>query len=107
MPAMLYASGLEVRLGASVAVRLEPDLLLVDEVLAVGDESFQRRCLQRMDEIRASGQTLIFVSHVLSDVRRLCPRAIYLDRGVVRADGPSGEAIDLYLADLAAAEVGP
>jgi len=100
-PIKRYSSGMEVRLGFSVAVHLDPDVLLVDEVLAVGDEAFQRRCLRRMDEIRAGGQTLIFVSHVLSDVKRLCPRAVYLDRGVIQGDGPTKEVIDLYLGDLA------
>ncbi len=100
-PIKRYSSGMEVRLGFSVAVHLDPDVLLVDEVLAVGDEAFQRRCLRRMDEIRAGGQTLIFVSHVLSDVKRLCPRAVYLDRGVIQGDGPTKDVIDLYLGDLA------
>src|SRR5204863_7252085 len=99
-PCMRYSSGTAVRLGFSVAVQLEPDVLLVDEVLAVGDESFQRRCLTRMDELRANGQTLLFVSHILADVRRLCPRVIYLDRAMVRADGPVDEVLDLYLRDV-------
>ncbi len=99
-PTKRYSSGMEVRLGFSVAVHLEPDVLLVDEVLAVGDESFQRRCLKRMDELRANGQTLLFVSHILSDVRRLCPRVIYLDRAMVRADGPADDVLNLYLADV-------
>jgi ABC-type polysaccharide/polyol phosphate transport system ATPase subunit len=99
-PTKRYSSGMEVRLGFSVAVHLEPDVLLVDEVLAVGDESFQRRCLERMDELRAGGQTLLFVSHILPDVRRLCPRVIYLDRAMVRADGPADEVLSLYLEDV-------
>jgi lipopolysaccharide transport system ATP-binding protein len=99
-PTKRYSSGMEVRLGFSVAVHLEPDVLLVDEVLAVGDESFQRRCLARMDQLRADGQTLLFVSHVLADVRRLCSRVIYLDRAMVRADGPAAEVVDLYLRDV-------
>ena len=99
-PTKRYSSGMEVRLGFSVAVHLEPDVLLVDEVLAVGDESFQRRCLTRMDELRANGQTLLFVSHILSDVRRLCPRVIYLDRAMVRADGPVDAVLALYLQDV-------
>ena len=103
-PVKRYSSGMEVRLGFSVAVHLDPDVLLVDEVLAVGDEAFQRRCLQRMDEIRNAGQTLLFVSHVLPDVKRLCPRSIYLDRGVIRGDGPSADMIDLYLRDLSQRE---
>ena len=100
MPVKRYSSGMEVRLGFSVAVHLEPDVLLIDEVLAVGDESLQRRCLERMDELRGQGQTVIFVSHVLEDVKRLCPRIIYLQRGMLRADGPSAEVVDLYLHDV-------
>jgi homopolymeric O-antigen transport system ATP-binding protein len=99
-PVKRYSSGMEVRLGFSVAVHLEPDILLIDEVLAVGDESFQRRCLKRMDELRANGQTLVFVSHVLNDVKRLCPRIVYIERGQVRADGPAKQVIDLYLKDV-------
>ncbi len=99
-PVKRYSSGMEVRLGFSVAVHLEPDILLIDEVLSVGDESFQRRCLKRMDELRAKGQTLVFVSHVLEDVQRLCPRIIYIERGQIRADGPAQEVLDLYLADV-------
>ena len=99
-PVKRYSSGMEVRLGFSVAVHLEPDILLIDEVLAVGDESFQRRCLKRMDELRSKGQTLVFVSHVLEDVQRLCPRIVYIERGMVRADGPAKEVVKLYLQDV-------
>jgi homopolymeric O-antigen transport system ATP-binding protein len=99
-PVKRYSSGMEVRLGFSVAVHLEPDILLIDEVLSVGDESFQRRCLERMDQLRDRGQTVVFVSHVLADVARLCRRVIYLDRATIRADGPAQEVIDLYLHDV-------
>jgi lipopolysaccharide transport system ATP-binding protein len=99
-PVKRYSSGMEIRLGFSVAVHLEPDVLLIDEILSVGDEAFRRRCLQRMDDIRAGGQTLVFVSHVMNDVRRLCPRTIYLDRGMVRADGPTEDVIDRYNEDI-------
>ncbi len=99
-PVKRYSSGMEIRLGFSVAVHVEPDILLIDEVLAVGDESFQRRCLQRMDRIRTEGQTLVFVSHVMSDVRRLCPRAIYLERGAIRMDGPTEDVIRRYHRDV-------
>jgi ABC-type polysaccharide/polyol phosphate transport system ATPase subunit len=105
-PVKRYSSGMEVRLGFSVAVHLEPDVLLIDEVLAVGDEAFQRRCLARMDELRARGQTIVFVSHILNDLRRLCPRVIYLERGIVRMDGDAGTVIDGYLADVNAREAG-
>jgi lipopolysaccharide transport system ATP-binding protein len=99
-PVKRYSSGMEVRLGFSVAVHLEPDILLIDEVLAVGDESFQRRCLKRMDQLRKDGQTLVFVSHVLEDVQRLCHRIVYLDRGMVKADGPARQVVKQYLADV-------
>ena len=99
-PVKRYSSGMEVRLGFSVAVHLEPDILLIDEVLSVGDEAFQRRCLERMDVLLSQGQTIVFVSHVLPDVRRLCKRVVYLARGRVRADGPTDEVVDLYLQDV-------
>jgi lipopolysaccharide transport system ATP-binding protein len=99
-PVKRYSSGMEVRLGFSVAVHLEPDVLLIDEVLSVGDEAFQRRCLARMDQLRAKGQTLVFVSHILRDVQHLCPRVVYLERGVVRMDGPSDAVIAQYIDDV-------
>ncbi len=100
-PVKRYSSGMEVRLGFSLAVHLDPDILLIDEVLAVGDESFQRRCLKRMDELRAKGQTIVFVSHVMKDVQRLCDRVIYIERGMIRADGPTDQVVELYLRDVA------
>jgi lipopolysaccharide transport system ATP-binding protein len=99
-PVKRYSSGMEVRLGFSVAIHLEPDVLLVDEVLAVGDEAFQRRCIERMDKLIHSGQTLLFVSHVMKDVRRICDRVVYLDRAMVRADGPADDVVDLYMRDV-------
>jgi lipopolysaccharide transport system ATP-binding protein len=99
-PVKRYSSGMEVRLGFSVAVHLEPDVLLIDEVLSVGDEAFQRRCLARMDELRARGQTLVFISHILPDVQHLCPRVVYLERGVVRMDGPAEQVIEQYVGDV-------
>lgn len=99
-PVKRYSSGMEVRLGFSVAVHLDPDILLIDEVLSVGDASFQRRCLERLAKMREQGQTLVFVSHVLEDVKNLCSRVIYLDRAVVRAEGPADAVIDLYLEDV-------
>ena len=99
-PVKRYSSGMEVRLGFSVAVHLEPDVLLIDEVLSVGDEAFQRRCLARMDELRARGQTLVFISHVLADVQHLCPRVVYLERGVVRMDGQAEPVIEQYVSDV-------
>jgi lipopolysaccharide transport system ATP-binding protein len=92
VPVKHYSSGMYVRLGFSVAVHVEPEILLVDEVLAVGDAAFQRRCLERIDQMRANGTTIVFVSHDLNAVRRLCQRAIWLEKGCIVADG-SPEAV--------------
>jgi len=86
------------RLGFAVAISVNPDILLTDEVLAVGDEAFQRKCLDYIAGLRRRGVTIIFVSHALDAVRSLCRRAIWLDKGKIVADGPSAEVIDRYLA---------
>jgi lipopolysaccharide transport system ATP-binding protein len=96
-PVKRYSSGMYVRLAFSVAAHLEPEILIVDEVLAVGDAEFQRRCLGRMDEIGKSGRTVVFVSHNMPTVTRLCPRAILLDRGRIVLDGPSETVTANYL----------
>src|SRR6185436_2727420 len=84
-------------LGFRVAINVDPDILITDEVLAVGDEAFQRKCLEQIAEFRRAGKTIIFVSHALEAVRGLCSRAIWLDHGVVRADGTASAVIDKYL----------
>lgn len=99
-PVKRYSSGMEIRLGFSVAVHVEPDILLIDEVLAVGDAAFQRRCMGRLEELRTNGQTVIFVSHAMDDVRRLCSRVLYVDRGMVKDAGPAEEMIRLYERDV-------
>ena len=91
-----YSSGMQMRLGFAVAAFLESDVLLVDEVLAVGDASFQQRCLDRMRHVLAQGTTLVFVSHDLAVVEATCARGVWLDSGVVRADGPVGEVLAAY-----------
>jgi ABC-2 type transport system ATP-binding protein len=91
-----YSSGLEVRLGFAVAVTVDPDILLVDEVLAVGDAEFQERSLERMRTFRDEGKTFLLVSHDLDAVRDMCDRAIVLDRGHVVFDGPVSEGVELY-----------
>lgn len=97
-PVKRYSSGMYVRLAFAVAAHLEPEILLVDEVLAVGDVEFQRKCLGKMKDVaRGQGRTVIFVSHNMAAVRTLCTRAILLERGRVQASGASGEIIDLYL----------
>ena len=96
-PVKHYSSGMYVRLAFAVAAHLEPDILLVDEVLAVGDAEFQRRCLGKMQEVSKSGRTVIFVSHNLPTVIRLCERAILLADGRVAADGAPAEVVERYL----------
>lgn len=92
-----YSSGMVVRLGFAVTTLMQPDILLIDEVLAVGDQNFQRKCMDRLAELQSAGVTLVFVSHSIEQVRRLCRRAIWLDHGVVRADGDSEEVAGAYL----------
>ena len=95
-PVKRYSSGMYVRLAFSVAVHLESDILIVDEVLAVGDSVFQRRCIDKMMAIANEGKTLFFVSHNLASVSALCNRAILLDKGKLIADGPVGDTIEKY-----------
>jgi lipopolysaccharide transport system ATP-binding protein len=97
-PIKHYSSGMVMRLGFAVAINVDPDILLTDEVLAVGDEAFQRKCLDYIAALRRRGITIVFVSHALDAVRTLCQRAIWLDHGRVIADGPAGDVIDQYLA---------
>ncbi len=95
-PVKRYSSGMYVRLGFAVAAHVEPDVLLVDEVLAVGDASFRQKCMTRMEELRKNGTTLIFVSHNMYQVRRLCDRALLLIEGTARYLGDSRAAISAY-----------
>jgi lipopolysaccharide transport system ATP-binding protein len=107
MPVKRYSSGMYVRLAFSVAAHLDPDVLIVDEVLAVGDAQFQRKCLGRMEAAGQEGRTVIFVSHNLSIVENLCPRALLIDRGRLAASGSSTEVIARYLDQLTAAFATP
>lgn len=92
-----YSSGMRIRLGFAVAAHLEPDILIVDEVLAVGDAEFQSRSLRRMEEISSDGRTVLFVSHNMASVRQLCSRVIVMDAGRVVADNTAEKSIDHYL----------
>jgi lipopolysaccharide transport system ATP-binding protein len=96
-----YSSGMRMRLGFAVAAHLEPDVLIVDEVLAVGDAGFQKKCLDAMEGLRSGGRTVLFVSHNLSAVENLCSRGIWLDGGKVRMDGGAKEVILAYMASFA------
>jgi len=100
-PIKHYSSGMRLRLGFSVAAHLEPDVLIVDEVLAVGDAGFQKKCIQAMEGLRNSGRTVLFVSHNLAAVENLCSRAIWIDGGKIRLDGPVKQGIEAYMASFA------
>ena len=95
-PVKRYSSGMYVRLGFAIAAHLEPDVLLVDEVLAVGDAEFQVKCLERIDELKKRGTTALFISHDLSAVERLCDRAILLEGGAIVESGAPGEVVASY-----------
>jgi lipopolysaccharide transport system ATP-binding protein len=99
-PVKRYSSGMSVRLAFAVAAHLEPEILLVDEVLAVGDAAFQRKSLAKMSEVARAGRTVLFVSHNLAIIQALCKRGILLERGQVQADGPVSDVLDQYLAGL-------
>src|SRR6476660_9718263 len=92
-PVKHYSSGMYVRLAFAVAAHLEPEILLVDEVLAVGDVAFQRKCLSKLDNISHSGRTILFVSHNMSAVRQLCQRVIWMERGRLKAIGSCDEIV--------------
>jgi ABC-type polysaccharide/polyol phosphate transport system ATPase subunit len=94
-----YSSGMYTRLAFAVATAVDPDILITDEVLAVGDETFQRKCMERIYSFRRQGKTIIFVSHAMETVRTLCDVGVWLDHGEARTVGPVGEVIDDYLAD--------
>ena len=96
-PVKRYSTGMYLRLAFAVAAHLEPDILLVDEVLAVGDAEFQARCLQRMETVEREGRTVVFVSHNLDAVNRLCRRAVWFERGSVAAEGRNDEVLDAYI----------
>ena len=95
-PARTYSSGMYMRLGFAVAVHLDPDVLLMDEVLAIGDEAFARKCADRFAEFRRVGKTLLLVGHEAAIVERWCDEAVWLDHGVIRAAGAPHKVIDLY-----------
>jgi len=96
VPVRTYSSGMFVRLGFSIAAHLDADVLLIDEVLAVGDEGFQRKCLARIEEQLASGTTLVLVSHDAGTIEAVCERVVVLDHGKVAFDGPTAEALREY-----------
>ncbi len=98
-PIKHYSSGMYMRLAFSIAINVDPEVLLIDEILAVGDEVFQRKCLERIGGFRGECLAIVFVSHDLATVRNLCDRAIWLENGCIKAQGDSNEVVDGYLTD--------
>ena len=106
-PVKTYSSGMYVRLGFAVAVHVDPDVLLIDEVLSVGDEEFSQKCVAKIQEMKFRGVTLIFVTHQLDQVRNLCDRALWLDHGEPRVIGDPVRVVDDYLQEVAGAKPAP
>lgn len=99
-PVKIYSSGMYVRLGFAIAVTLEPEILIVDEIIAVGDEEFQRKCFDHLFKLRSQGTTIVLVTHSMGLAAELCDSAVWLDHGDVRAIGTAPEVIDQYLAEV-------
>jgi ABC-type polysaccharide/polyol phosphate transport system ATPase subunit len=95
-PLRTYSSGMSARLGFAVATAWQPDILILDELLAVGDETFQRKCLARLESFRANGTTVLLVSHNAEMIKAICQRAVWLDRGIVKACGRPDEVVEQY-----------
>ena len=106
-PVKHYSSGMYVRLAFAVAAHLEPEILLVDEVLAVGDIRFQKKCLGKMGDVARAGRTIVLVSHQLNQIRRLCQRALWVDAGEIRKNGPAQDVVSAYEAGMSGGELPP
>ncbi len=96
-PVRTYSSGMFMRLAFAVAINVDADILLVDEILSVGDQHFQEKCINKMKELKKEGKTMVFVTHNLGSAVELCSRAIWLDNGVIKKDGKTKEVIDEYI----------
>jgi lipopolysaccharide transport system ATP-binding protein len=103
-PIKHYSSGMQLRLAFAVAAHLEPEIILVDEVLTVGDMNFQKKCITKMESISRSGRTIVFVSHQINQVRRLCQKVAWLDKGEIRDYGPTGKIVAAYESAMAISE---
>lgn len=99
-PLKNYSSGMRARLGFSIATMVKPEILIVDEILAVGDYKFRQKCEKRMGEMLSGGTTLLYVSHTIEEVRHLCDHAVWLDKGVCRMQGEVNEVCDAYMAEM-------
>ena len=96
-PVRTYSSGMFMRLAFAVAINVDADILLVDEILSVGDQHFQQKCINRMKELKKEGKTMVFVTHSLGSARELCDRAVWLNNGSIQADGETNKVIDEYI----------
>jgi ABC-2 type transport system ATP-binding protein len=96
-PVRTYSSGMYMRLAFSIAVNVQADILLIDEILAVGDAHFQQKCLEKMKELKAQGKTMVFVSHNISQVKSFCDRAVWIKEGNMVMDGTVDDVTDKYL----------
>lgn len=99
-PIKNYSSGMRARLGFSIATMVKPEILIVDEILAVGDYKFRQKCEKRMTEMLSGGTTLLYVSHSIEEVKRLCTHAIWIDKGVAKMQGEAKEVCDAYMAAM-------
>lgn len=99
-PLKNYSSGMKARLGFSVATMVKPDILIVDEILSVGDYKFKQKCMKRMDELLSGGTTLLYVSHSIDEVKRLCDHALWIDKGVAKMQGEVDEVCDAYMVEM-------
>lgn len=100
-PVRTYSSGMYLRLAFSVAINVDADILLIDEILAVGDQHFQERCYKRLEELKNEGKTIVIVTHSMDAVKKFCDRAIWLNNGTIQKDGKTSEVIDEYLKECA------
>ena len=96
-PVRTYSSGMYMRLAFSVAINVDADILLIDEILSVGDEHFQNKCYNKMRELKEQGKTMVFVTHNMSAVKELCDRSVWLYNGEIRMDGDTGKVVDAYV----------
>jgi len=96
-PVRTYSSGMYMRLAFSVAINVDAEILLIDEILAVGDEHFQEKCFKKIEELKQEGKTIVFVSHGMASVKRFCTRAVWLHQGKIEMDGNVKEVVDAYV----------
>ena len=100
-PVRTYSSGMFMRLAFAVAINVDADILLVDEILSVGDQHFQEKCINKMKELKSEGKTMVFVTHSLDSAKELCDRAVWLNKGVIKVDGNTNEVIAEYIKETA------